>query len=133
MRLRGVLLGVVLAGIAASLYTIFATVPRSSRPATVPNCGVQQTRPANLTIACGDGNDYLESLHWSVWSGSVARGTGIEKVNDCDPYCAAGKFHNYAAAITLDRVESHHFTRLRLHYSGARPPNTPQDVSRTLR
>jgi hypothetical protein len=99
---------------------------------TVANCGVYDHQPARLTIACGDGNDYLESLHWAMWSAAAAKGHGVEQVNDCDPYCAAGKFHSYPVSVTLDEVESSHFTRLRLHYSGARPPRTPQDVERKL-
>jgi hypothetical protein len=105
---------------------------RDSKPVTVGNCGAQVTKPTDLTIACGDGNDRLKSLRWTVWSDSAAKGSGIEEVNDCEPYCAAGKFHSYPVTVTLDRVESGRFTRIRLHYSGARPPNTPQDVSRTL-
>jgi hypothetical protein len=103
-----------------------------SRPVTVGNCGVQVTKPTDLTIACGDGNDYLKSLMWTVWSDTEAKGTGTEEVNDCKPYCAAGRFHSYPVTVTLDQVESDHFTRIRLHYTGARPPNTPQDVLRTL-
>jgi hypothetical protein len=122
-RLRPALLTSLAGGLAA-----FA-----AGPVTVGNCGTQVTKPADLTIACGDGNDYLKSIRWTGWSATVARGTGVEEVNDCIPYCAAGKFHSYPVAITLDRVESNRFTRLRLHYSGARPPNVPQDVSREPR
>jgi hypothetical protein len=102
-------------------------------PVTVGDCGTQVTKPADLTIACGDGNDSLKSIRWTSWSATMARGTGVEELNDCIPYCAAGKFHSYPVAITLDRVKSNRFTRLRLHYSGVRPPNTPQDVSREPR
>lgn len=104
----------------------------AAKPVTVSNCGKQQTRPADLTIACGDGNDYLKSIAWTFWSGELAKGAGIEEVNDCTPYCAAGRFHSYQVSITLDQVRSNRFTRLRLHYAGARPAHTPQDVARIL-
>jgi hypothetical protein len=125
-------LKIVLAGAAAALGAGSTNANCDAMPVTVGNCGVQVTKPADLTIACGDGNDYLKSLKWTVWSNAIARGSGIEEVNDCDPYCAAGKFHSYPVAVTLDQAQSNRFTRLRLHYPGARPPNTPQGVSRIL-
>lgn len=131
-RKTGSYLSALAAGALIALFSAPVCAIGESNPVTVSNCGVQVTRPTDLTIACGDGNDYLKSLQWTVWSDSVARGSGVEEVNDCNPYCAAGKFHSYPVTVTLDRVQSNSFTRLRIHYSGARPPNTPQDVSRTL-
>jgi hypothetical protein len=114
----------------------FGAAPTSANgnatPVAVGNCGVQATKPTDLTIACGDGNDYLKSMKWTVWSDTVARGSGVEGVNDCNPYCAAGKFHSYRVTVTLDQVQSNRFTRLRIHYPAARPPNRSQNVARIL-
>lgn len=115
-----------------ALALFAACCAAAAPPVTVPNCGVDQTKPPALTIACGDGNDYLKSLHWTLWSATAAKATGTEEVNDCQPYCAAGKFHSYPVTVTLDHVRAHRFTRIHLHYTGERPPNTPQDVTRTL-
>lgn len=131
-RQNGRFLSAVAAGALISLFNAPVSAIGESNPVTVSNCGVQATKPTNLTIACGDGNNYLKSLQWTVWSDAIAKASGVEEVNDCNPYCAAGKFHSYPVTVTLDRVQSNRFMRLRVHYSGARPPNTLQDVSRML-
>lgn len=132
VRQNGSFLSGLVAGALIGLFSAPASATPESDPVTVSNCGVQATKPTDLTIACGDGNDYLKSLQWTAWSDTVAKGSGVEEVNDCNPYCAAGKFHSYPVTVTLDRAQSNRFTRLRIHYSGARPPNAAQDVSRTL-
>jgi hypothetical protein len=131
-RQKGSFFGTLAAGALIALFSAPVSAIGEWHAVAVSNCGVQATKPTDLTIACGDGNDYLKSLRWTFWSDAVAKGSGVEEVNDCNPYCAAGKFHSYPVTVTLDRVQSNRFTRLRIHYSGARPPNTPQDVSRTL-
>ncbi|MFG2629603.1 hypothetical protein [Streptomyces sp. NPDC048473] len=60
-------------------------------------------------------------------------------MNDCQPFCAAGRFHSYPVIVRLDRPESwkkhpelKHFTRLQLTYTGGRPSQTPRDVTYKL-
>jgi hypothetical protein len=78
-------------------------------PVTVSCSGRQLTRPAELVLACADGNAYLTGLHWSTW-GSAAYGTGTWRVNGCTPDCAAGTFHSFPAVVMLWRPEpvAHH-------------------------
>jgi hypothetical protein len=45
-------------------------------------------------------------MTWSAWNGSSATGHGILRQNDCTPNCAAGKFINYRATVTLSKVVS---------------------------
>ncbi|MFC4503894.1 MULTISPECIES: hypothetical protein [Streptomyces] len=87
-----------------------------------------QVRPADFLLACGDGNSRLVSLHWSNWGTDSARATGINVVNDCDPYCAVGTFHRYPVVVKLDRSEPwkknprvEHYSRITLTYPGDRP------------
>jgi hypothetical protein len=104
----------------------------TTRPAGVPkayNCLHAQVRPASFTLACADGNSYLAHLSWSSWTANSARGTGTQMINDCRPYCAAGKFRGYPADVTFWRSEpvpnhpgQRYFSRVTLRYPGARPP-----------
>ena len=103
-----------------------------AHPAAKPvvfNCTKAQVKPDSFTLTCADGNDYLSQLSWSSWSASSASGTGTNLVNDCTPYCAAGKFHSYPADVKFWRavpVPGHpgqrYFSRVTLHFPGARPP-----------
>jgi hypothetical protein len=109
-----------------------AATAKPAKPAALPavyNCLHAQVRPGSFTLTCADGNSSLIHLSWSSWTASSARGTGTQEVNDCVPYCAAGKFHDYPADVTFWRSEpvpSHpgqrYFSRVTLHYPGARPP-----------
>jgi hypothetical protein len=49
-------------------------------------------------------------------------------VNDCTPYCAAGKFHSYPADVIFSRSEpvpghpgQRYFSRVTLRFPGGRP------------
>ncbi|MFI9648275.1 hypothetical protein ACIHAA_18510 [Streptomyces sp. NPDC052040] len=98
-----------------------------------------QVRPADFLLACGDGNNSLSSLRWSHWDPGSATATGINVVNDCKPYCAAGKFHSYPVIVRLDRAQPwtkhpqlKQFTQLSLVYTGARPEGSNRVVSYPL-
>ncbi|MEU6476431.1 hypothetical protein ABZ858_05985 [Streptomyces sp. NPDC047017] len=87
-----------------------------------------QSRPEAFILACGDGNSRLSSLHWAKWNSRSAVAEGVNYVNDCKPYCAAGKFHSYRVLVRFDHPEPwkknprvEHFTRLSLVFPGARP------------
>jgi hypothetical protein len=87
-----------------------------------------QVRPKSFVLTCADGNDYLTGLSWSSWTPVAATATGKQLVNDCEPYCAKGKFHSYPTMIVFWRPEpvAHHpgeksFSRVTLLYLGARP------------
>jgi hypothetical protein len=94
----------------------------------VYNCAHAQVRPGSFTLACADGNSSLTHLSWSSWTASSARATGTQVVNDCVPYCAAGKFRSYPADVTFWRSEpvpghpsQRYFSRVTVRYPAARP------------
>ncbi|MEU1597137.1 hypothetical protein ABZ468_30880 [Streptomyces sp. NPDC005708] len=98
-----------------------------------------QVHPGDFMIACGDGNSRLSSLRWSQWGPDAALATGINLVNDCKPYCAAGKFHSYPVVVRLDRPEpwkkhpqTQQFTRMNLVYTDDRPEGFEQAVTYPL-
>ncbi|MFJ2813404.1 hypothetical protein [Streptomyces sp. NPDC087294] len=108
------------------------TPPTSTRQAADPvlvDClWHPEVRPTATILACGDGNSRLESMHWTRWGPSGARGEGVNVVNDCKPYCAAGTFHSYPVVVRLGNAQPwtkhpqvEHFTQLTLTYPGDRP------------
>jgi hypothetical protein len=70
-------------------------------------------------------------LHWSEWTASEGRATGANWLNDCIPFCAAGKYtpHNVKLTAYRPRVLSGFkvFTRLKVVYTG----NVPRGDKRT--
>ena len=64
-------------------------------------------------------------LTWSSWTSGGAQGHGDDWINDCEPFCAAGRFTQHAVTLTLFRPRTmlglRVFTRMRVHYT--RGPN----------
>jgi hypothetical protein len=93
--------------------------------AWINNCGPLVSAPAQLMLACADGNYYLTHLTWKHWGKSLASASGTVRANDCKPYCAAGRFHSYPATVTVDRLtrcnSAHYYARLTIVYANARP------------
>jgi hypothetical protein len=71
----------------------------------VGNCLKSQVRPRTITVACADGNLVLAHVHWSSFGASSARATATYYVNDCKPYCAAGRFHSYPITLVLSKAK----------------------------
>ena len=115
---------------------------RFSVRTVVLNClGHPQVRPGRFTLACADANDYLTGLAWKSWGPRLASATGVQAVNDCVPYCAAGHFHRYPVDVVLWSPAaagpgSQRYTSITLLYPGAHPAYTgsrrPVTTSMTL-
>ncbi|MFJ9963114.1 hypothetical protein [Streptomyces avermitilis] len=96
-------------------------------------------RPADFILACGDGNSRLSSLEWSHWGLNSATAKGFNLVNDCKPYCAAGKFHSYAVVVRLDHPQPwkkhpqvQRYTQMSLVYTANRPDGFERTVTYPL-
>src|SRR6202044_2884787 len=84
------------------------------------NCATHaQTRPGTYILACGDGNGYVNGLHWASWGSSAALATGSYVFNPCPPNWVAGPFASPPALAALWRAEpwtghagQRYFTRL---------------------
>jgi len=119
--------------VAAVLLTAVAAAGASAAGGpVVMDCSSLASAPSELTIACGDGNFILTKMHWLNWGKPAATGTGDVSANDCNPYCAAGHFHDYAVVATADRLQTclggrRQYSRLRLRYPG----NAPATVRNT--
>lgn len=100
---------------------------RFSVRTVVLNClGHPQVRPGRFTLACADANDYLTGLAWKSWGPALASATGVQALNDCVPYCAAGHFHRYPVDVVLWHPAaagpgSQRYTSITLLYPGAHP------------
>jgi hypothetical protein len=98
-----------------------------------------QAQPGTYLLACGDGNNYLTGIHWTSWTAATATATATANTNDCQPNCAAGRFHSYPVTVTLDQAQnrggqtdSTAYTRITVHYTGDRPAGIPATVSAPL-
>lgn len=98
-----------------------------------------QVRPDEFILACGDGNSRLVSLKWDHWRADSAQATGINFVNDCKPYCAAGTFRAYAVVVRLDKPQAwekdpqvQRYGRISLEYTGERPEQFEKVVTYPL-
>ncbi|MEU1202165.1 hypothetical protein ABZ446_38930 [Streptomyces sp. NPDC005813] len=110
-----------------------------TRPVIVDCFWQPQVRPADFMLACGDGNSRLSSLRWTQWDANSATALGVNMVNDCKPYCAAGKFHAYEVIVRLENPQSwkkqpemQHYTKMSLHYPENRPDGYTQVMTYAL-
>ena len=127
-----ILLAVVATGCASApaRATDTAFTHRSAPQTVVVNCSFKsQTRPSSFILTCADAGDVLTAMHWVSWGPAAAFATGVERINDCTPNCAAGKFINYPVLVNLWRPEplpGHpgllYFTRVTRVYTNNRPP-----------
>ncbi|MFF2409783.1 hypothetical protein [Streptomyces sp. NPDC058092] len=125
---------------AAAVPTSASARPAAPARAVAVDCfSNSQVRPGDFLIACGDGNNRLITLRWTYWGPTSAVGSGLDAVNDCQPYCAVGKFHTYPVKVRLDRPQSwqkhpelQHFTRLQLVYTDSTPAQTHRVVTYKL-
>ncbi|MEU8033094.1 hypothetical protein [Streptomyces sp. NPDC049099] len=151
--MRGSLVGTAVTLAAGALLTAAMTTASASPPAQAATNSKSQTarpvlvdcffhrnvRPAEFILACGDGNSRLSGLHWSDWGPDGAKAVGVNWVNDCTPYCAAGTFHSYPVVIRLagEKQWKKHpsferYTQISLTYPGARPEGFKQVMTYPL-
>jgi hypothetical protein len=145
------------AALCAAVVFVAAMGPASASPADAPSAAVPavtqpvgntvlvdcfsqpRVRPADFILACGDGNSRLSSLRWTSWKAASAEAKGVNWVNDCDPYCAAGTFRSYPVVVRLDRPQSwkqdpqqQRYGRMTLIFTDDRPERLARTVTYTL-
>jgi hypothetical protein len=82
----------------------FYATPGVAGASTValPDClGRPVAKPTSVTLACADANFRIERIQWTGWGESFAAGKGTGVVNDCEPSCVAGHFHNYPVLLIV--------------------------------
>ncbi|WP_430383460.1 hypothetical protein [Streptomyces sp. P10-4] len=151
--MRGSVVGTAVTLAAGALLTAAMTTATASPPPTTPapsrtgasqpvlvDCLWQQTvRPDDFILACGDGNSRLTGLRWSEWGPDGATAEGVNMVNDCKPYCAAGTFRSYPVTVRLDGATSwkkhpevQRYDRMSLTYPEDRPEGFKQVMTYPL-
>ncbi|UFR00554.1 hypothetical protein KBP30_04880 [Streptomyces sp. Go40/10] len=152
--MRGSVVGTAVTLAAGALLTAAMTTATASPPATTtpppPRAGASQpvlvdclwhrtVRPGDFILACGDGNSRLTGLHWSQWGPDGATAVGVNMVNDCKPYCAAGTFRSYPVTIRLDQArpwkkhpQVQRYDRMSLTYPQNRPDGFKQVMTYPL-
>ncbi|MGA5036865.1 hypothetical protein ACPCA8_07350 [Streptomyces capoamus] len=152
--MRASLVGTTVTLAAGALLTAAVTTAAAGGPAGRPahpaHAGATRTvlvdclwhrtvRPDDFILACGDGNSRLIGLHWSRWTPDGAVAVGVNMVNDCKPYCAAGRFRAYPVTVRLDGAKPwkkqpgvQHYTRMSLTYQQDRPEGFQQVMTYPL-
>lgn len=112
----------------ATAHAVPAAHQQREDPVLVDCLWHPEVRPTDFMLACGDGNSRLTSLRWTSWNDNSATATGFNVVNDCKPYCAAGKFHSYPVVVRLDTPQPwkkhpqvRHYSEISLTYTAGRP------------
>ncbi|MFI9587093.1 hypothetical protein ACIHCQ_35965 [Streptomyces sp. NPDC052236] len=148
-RLKLKAVALVYAAASLAVAAVPASAPASAATSTVSQPDDQvvvvdcfskpQVRPSKFLIACGDGNSGLTELKWMSWGPATATGSGLNVVNDCKPYCAAGKFHSYPVIVRLERPqawekqpEQQRYSQLHLVFTDGRPSNLDPEVTYKL-
>jgi hypothetical protein len=105
----------------------------------VLNGGKFQVKPASI-LYTGDGTGFFAGrkkadnhsgrLNWTSWTSTGGRGSGFNWLDNCQPSCAAGTFHQYPVKLHVWRPEhvGGHliFTRMTVRYTGTRPSGVAQ-------
>lgn len=78
--------------------------------------------PEVLSLACADENYLLTDLSWQGWNSPEATASGTALINDCDPDCASGRFHELPAEVRASEKRACGFnvevyTRIEVDYS----------------
>ncbi|MEU9445485.1 hypothetical protein AB0D42_32320 [Streptomyces sp. NPDC048304] len=148
--MRGSVMGTAVTLAAGALLTAAMTTASASPPTAAAQHGTPRpvlvdctwhtdVRPTDFILACGDGNSRLMGLHWKQWSPDRATATGVNMVNDCKPYCAAGHFHGYPVTVRLEDPKPwkkhpgvRHYTLMSLTYQQGRPDGFQQVMTYPL-
>lgn len=87
--------------------------------------------PDQVSLACGDNNQMLTELRWDNWGADTATASGVEWLNDCDPFCAEGTFRQTRAVVTASEptecgYNTRVYSKLEVSYpeDSAREPET---------
>jgi hypothetical protein len=95
-----VVVAVVAAALSAASVASAGPVGAALAPKGVVGCdGKAHVKPAEVVLACGDGNLGVRKVTWLGWGGATTVGVGTGFVNDCEPTCVAGKFHAFRAVV----------------------------------
>ncbi|MDQ2681728.1 MAG: hypothetical protein M3Y21_12035 [Candidatus Eremiobacteraeota bacterium] len=80
--------------------------PAAAAPSVLPDCaGKPVAKPSNVILTCADAGVSVGKLRWTGWGSTFTAGLGVASVNDCEPNCAAGHFHNFNIVLLASGTE----------------------------
>lgn len=71
----------------------------------IEDCGKPKVKPDRIVLFCADAGAYINGFDWNDWGGKKSHGTGTIHVNDCDPICLGGTYHDYPVEVTLKKLK----------------------------
>ena len=86
------------AGSVPSGADVYLAESQDVRGTTAHAAGCQAGCPLS-----GDGTTVLWDMTWPTWTGGQAVGTGTEKIDGCDPNCAAGPEYSVTVTVTFSQ------------------------------
>ena len=130
-------------GLIAAAASASGALPRAPTFLNATASDGLQGEPATITYT-GDGTGLLgganvrtqgSGIDWTKWTTQIARGTGFNQLNNCNPSCAGGRFRGYRVRIELWRPRVLHralvFTRMTIFYQHSPPRGEPRHYTFT--
>lgn len=109
----------------AGLLSVGMVTATAAPNVGVNDCGSVETKPKELVLECGDGNEYLDKIKWKKWNKKQATGRATYMVNDCDPTCVDGTWDSYRVKVTLKKPKTQSgervYSRVILRFPKASP------------
>ena len=62
--------------------------------------GTMKVEPGSILVS-GDGSGFIKDVTWTHWGTASALGHGRLEIDNCQPNCAQGTYHGYAATVDL--------------------------------
>jgi hypothetical protein len=96
------------------------------------DCRKPHRKPSYLDM-CGDGSFNVKRLRWRRWDRDVAKGYGTAEINDCEPSCAEGHFHDYRIIVRAKKPrycnesDQYEYSRLRFEFPRERPDGAQRE------
>jgi hypothetical protein len=98
--------------VAAAAALVVATTMLSTAPAAAKTTSASvlsclrhtEVKPADYVVTCANANTSWKHVTWSTWGSATATGRGDVYQNNCQPDCASGHFHTYAAKVVLSKI-----------------------------
>ena len=128
----------IIVGLAAScLIAVSAssTSAGTAKSMQLPDCaGRLGERPTSVILTCADAGVTATKLTWTGWGSPFSAGVGVASVNDCDPSCAEGHFHDFKIVLIAEGRQSCSGSEAyaKVTYAFIGPSPFPQDAPGTL-
>lgn len=133
--MRLIIIGLVAASFLLSASASSVAAGTTQKTMELPDCaGRLLERPTNVILTCADAGVTATKLAWTGWGSAFAAAVGVASVNDCDPSCAEGHFHDFKIVLIAEGRQSCSGSEAysKVTYAFIGPSPFPQDAPGTL-